>query len=191
MHFSAALTRYRDLLKRAQRRGAPDYVAWITRNILELRVWVEYCSQSPRHAEEFFEDAIRDLQDLHRAVGGFNLAHVEELQRAIAFIGTAKPPHRFKDVKQAAEDVGLLPLFKQNNKILSKLVHPTAMSVVAHVFLGNGEKDIRRELVASGMSMTTEAFQRLDASLLGEAYRKYRKTMTAVLAALPKDERPY
>jgi hypothetical protein len=100
--FSNAITRYRCLVQRAKRRGALDYIAWITRNILELRVWVEYCSQSQQHCEEFYQDAVRDLNDLHRAVGGLDPEDVKTLQRANKFIGSAKPAHKFKDVKVAA-----------------------------------------------------------------------------------------
>jgi hypothetical protein len=38
VHLSNAVTRYRALLLRSRRRGELDYVAWLTRNLVELRV---------------------------------------------------------------------------------------------------------------------------------------------------------
>jgi hypothetical protein len=190
VHFSDAITRYRDLLHRAKRRGALDYIAWITRNILELRIWVEYCSQSQQHSEEFYQDAVRDLNDLQRVVGGLDSADINTLQEANKFIGNAKPAHKFKDVKVAAEEVGLMQLFRQNNKVLSKFVHPTAMFVLTP-FQGVGADQVRRQFVESGTAIANQALEKLEASLLGETYRKYKQTMNAVIAAQPKDKRPF
>jgi hypothetical protein len=190
LHFSKAITRYRDLLHRAKRRGPLDYMAWLTRNILELRIWVEYCSQSQQHSEEFYQDAIRDLNDLQKTVGGLDPEDVNTLHKANKFIGNAKPAHKFKDVKVAAEEVGLMPLFRQNNKILSKFVHPTAMFVLT-LFQGAGADQIRKQFAENGMAVAKQAIEKLEASLLGETYRKYQQTMNAVIAAHPKHKRPF
>lgn len=177
--FSRSLTHYRDLLHRGKRRGTLDSMAWVTRNILELRVWVEYCSQSRQHAEEFYVDAMRDLNDLRRAVGGIDAEDLKTLNQAEKFIGKSKPAHKFKDVRDAAREVGLWELFRTNNKVLSKFVHPTAMSVVAPI-KDRGADRVRKQFVESGTGMLTEAIEKLDASLLGKAYRKYRQTMQRV-----------
>jgi hypothetical protein len=190
VHFSNAITRYRDLLHRAKRRGPLDYTAWLTRNILELRIWVEYCSQSQQHSEEFFQDAVRDLNDLDRSVGGLDPEDVRTLQKANKFIGSAKPRHKFKDVKIAAEEVGLLPLFKQSNKVLSKFVHPTAMFVVTP-FRPSGADQIRKQFVESGTAFANEAMEKLKTALLGETYRKYQRNINAVIATQPKDKLPF
>src|SRR4051794_2656924 len=89
--FLTAITKYLELLHRAKRRGALDYISWISRNILELRVWIEYCSQSAENSEEFFKDALRDLNDLQRSVGGLDAEDLLTLQRANQFIGSTKP----------------------------------------------------------------------------------------------------
>jgi len=100
---SDAVTRYRELLQRGRRRGELDYMAWLTRNLVELRVWVEYCSKSTENAEEFYRDAIRDLADLNKKVGGLDADTIEELERARQFIGTAKPAHKYTHVSDAAK----------------------------------------------------------------------------------------
>jgi hypothetical protein len=38
--------------------------AWIARNLLELWVWVKYCSVSRENAWRFHEDALRDVKGL-------------------------------------------------------------------------------------------------------------------------------
>lgn len=187
--FSNALMRYRELLHRATRRGALDYIAWVTRNILELRIWVEYCSRSQEHCEEFFQDAIRDLNDVQRSVGGLDPEDVKTLQKANKFIGNAKQAHQYKDVKKAAEEVGLLPFFKQNYKVLSKFAHPTAMFVLSPSLRDVGADEVRKQFVDCGMNIMNEAIQKLDGSLLGETYRKYQRTMNAVIAAQPMSKR--
>ncbi|HLJ15390.1 MAG TPA: hypothetical protein VKV15_12895 [Bryobacteraceae bacterium] len=189
VHFSKAISRYRDLLHRTKRRGALDYIAWVTRNILELRVWVEYCSQSQQHSEEFFQDAVRDLNDLNRAIGGVDPEDSKTLQKANKFLGNAKPPHKFKDVRDAAEDVELMPRFKQYNKLLSKFVHPNALSVLGR-FQYSADQ-IRKLFVEIGTGIADEAMQKLEVSFLGEAYRKYQPSIDKVTSAQPKGKRPF
>lgn len=178
--FSGALSRNRDLLHRARRRGALDYVAWITRNIVELRVWVEYCAQSQEHSDEFYQDAFRDLHDLHKSIGGFDAPAFEVLQKSRAFIGNKKPAHKFKKVGEAAKEVGLTQMFSQNNKILSKFAHPTAMYVLGGLNKDLRPDEIRKHFVETGTNIANEAIAKLEQSLLGSAYRKYRPALTEV-----------
>ncbi len=189
--FSGEIKRHRDLLVRAKRRGPLDHVAWVTRNILELRIWVEYCSQSQDHAEEFFQDAIRDLNDVQRSVGGLDPEDVATLQKADKFIGNAKKAHQFKNVRDAAKEVDLLPFFEQNNKVLSKFAHPTAMFVLTGSFRDIAADQVRKQFVEVGMNIAAEASQKLDVSFLGETYRKYQGTINAVMAARPTAKRRF
>jgi hypothetical protein len=113
-----------------------------------------------------------------RAVGGIDAEDLKTLHQAEKFIGKSKPA-QFKDVRDAAKEVGLWELFRTNNKVLSKFVHPTAMSVVAPI-KDRGADEVRKQFVESGTGMLTEAIEKLDASLLGKAYRKYRQSMQRV-----------
>ena len=190
LHFSKAIARNRDLLETAKLDGSLDNVAWLARNILELRVWAEYCSQSQQHVEEFFQDAIRDVHDLQMKVGGLDRKGVEQLQKATKFIGTSKKAHEFKDVRIAAREVRLGKLFKQNNKILSKFAHPTALSLLGGFQVQNADQ-IRMHVAEIGLNMAAEALKTLDASLLGRTYRKYQATIGNVLQSLPENNRPF
>lgn len=94
VHLAHSITRYRELLQREKRRGGLDHVAWITRNVVELWVWAKYCAQSAEHADEFSRDAVRDLHDLQEKVGGLDADTLQALEKAKAFIGTARKPHK-------------------------------------------------------------------------------------------------
>ena len=188
-HLVEATERYRELLQRARRRGGLDYVAWITRNLLEVRIWAEYC-RSTESAEDFFCDAVRDIVDMLRKFDQPSPEESAELDRAKEFIGDIRPHHRFKSVGKAAEELGIKDFYEKNCKILSKYVHPTAMSV----FLkpkGEGEAEIRKQFFDLGRAAAEDALEFLKESPTGDVYRKYRSTMNRVLARLPDRMRPF
>lgn len=152
-------------------------------------MWVQYCSQSAHYAEEFFRDAVRDLVDMNKR-GGLDLETRKKLEEATPFIGTVRPAHKYKHVSDAAEEVGMKALYAANCKILSKYVHPTAMSVLARIG-GKSADPVRKQFVDLGRQLAQEALQKLDSSHVGEAYRKYRQSMNAVLATQPRENRPF
>ena len=189
VHLSKAVSRYRDLLQRSKRRGELGYVAWLARNLLELSIWAEYCSQPAQNAEEFFRDAVRDLVDLDKNVGGLAPETKRDLEKARKFVGAAKPAHKYKRVDDAAARIDAKG-YAANSKILSKFVHPTAMSVLAR--LPDEAADmVRKQFVELGRQLAAEAQRRLESSHIGESYRKYQPTMSRMLATLPREKRPF
>ena len=125
-----AITFTRQKLIENERGGDDGYLAWLARNLLELRVWVAYCSMSAANAIEFAEDAIRDLADLNRSL----VLNHEPTSSSITAAGEALSPgkavHQYKRVDKAAEECGLADVYKANFKLLSKFAHPTALSVM-------------------------------------------------------------
>jgi hypothetical protein len=101
-----------------------------------------------------------------------------------------RPHHRFKPVSQAAEELGVKEFYEKNCKILSKYVHPTAMSVFAK-FRGQGEAIARKQFFDLGRAVSDDALKFLTESPTGDVYRKYRSTMNSVLATLPEEMRPF
>lgn len=185
-----SIEHYRELLQRAKRRGRLDYVAWITRNLLELRVWAEYCGKSTENAYDFYCDAVRDLVDMLRKFGDPSPELEVQLQKAKAFIGDLKPHHKFKHVDRVAEELGIEDFYEKNWKVLSKYVHPTAMSIFAR-FRGKAEARARKEFFNLGKEIGNDALRLLKESPTGEVYRKYRSTMNKVNAEMPEDNRPF
>ena len=48
--------------------GRISALAWATRNLLELSIWIDYCNLSDQHAKRFSDDSLRDLYGLSKAV---------------------------------------------------------------------------------------------------------------------------
>jgi hypothetical protein len=120
-----------------------QHTAFAVRNIMELSVWAYYCIVSDANAGRFLQDAARDGMGLIVAFGkikesipadyikyldeakltGGDLARVAEIEEDDA---------RFYPVAQAAAEIDPThrEFFGITNKLLSKFVHPTAMSVL-------------------------------------------------------------
>jgi hypothetical protein len=115
-------------------------VAWTTRNLLELSIWIDYCNISDEHAKRFWDDRLRDLYGMSGAVQGIVEvkagAKDRTLDEALANLaqfaqsqGIQELEDDFKPVSEAARELGRWPEFRSANKLLSKLAHPTAWAV--------------------------------------------------------------
>lgn len=115
--------------------------AWNARNLLELWIWVKYCSTSPENARRFHEDALRDVRgliDAHDSMckhaGIANTTGDEARKRldelALEKLGITSLDPAFERVSEAARGVGLGDQFNAWNKHLSKFAHPTAGLVI-------------------------------------------------------------
>jgi hypothetical protein len=186
-HLKRAIERNRDLLMRSRRRGDIAVVAWLTRNLVELKVWAEYCATSEEKALEFCDDAIRDLIELNRKIPGLDGETKAELDRAEAGLPTVKASHKFKDIKDAATEVGLETFYKTNFKSLSKFAHPTALSVMATP-TDSGAKVMRDEFVKVGTTIADEALMALEKSLMRKRHDKYASTIAKINKTLPRDK---
>jgi hypothetical protein len=113
--------------------------AWIARNLLELWVWIKYCSVSRENAWRFHEDALRDakgLTELHKQI--CDAIGIEDESSTIAAqlikdvasekLGLEDINSIFLAVAKAskAPGVDLGRQFVAFNKSLSKFAHPTA-----------------------------------------------------------------
>jgi hypothetical protein len=126
-------------LETAYASGAPiSMVAWLARNILELLIWIRYCSKSPELAQKFLTDSIRDTIETLE-VGKKLAPNPEALAGAKdTLIKTATEDgyqdldEQFTYVSEAAKEIGAAEAFKIYNKLLSKFAHPTAMLVFSN-----------------------------------------------------------
>jgi hypothetical protein len=128
-----------DLLETTNR-AALSAAAWNARNLLELWVWIRFCSTSPANARRFHEDALRDTQGLteslskmHATAGIKNEFEVSANQKAAklaAEIGIGSLDSKYLRVAEAAKSIGLDNWYPPCNAHLSKLAHPTAVLVV-------------------------------------------------------------
>jgi hypothetical protein len=114
-------------------------LAWATRNLMELSVWIDYCNLSAQHAKRFRDDTMRDLYGLSSAVqksvviesGAKDRTLEQKLEEFANFAqskGVQDLDDDFKRVSEAAQEVGR-PAFGSANKLLSKFAHPTALAI--------------------------------------------------------------
>lgn len=129
-----------ELIGTRESRPSITVVALLVRNILELRVWTEFCTKSAENAKNFQVDAIRDFDDIVKRILSVDLsAHPEasglfkqfadgkaELEQVLEMGELDRP---YQDVRKAAKEIGMLPVFNLGFKILSKFAHPTAMVI--------------------------------------------------------------
>lgn len=126
-------------LKKTYKLGAPiSMVAWFSRNILELLIWIRYCAKSPELAQKFLTDSIRDMIETlgvgtKLAPNPAQIAGAKEtLIKMATEDGYEDLDEQFTFVSAAAKEVGAAEEFKTYNKLLSKFAHPTAMLVFSN-----------------------------------------------------------
>lgn len=129
-----------DLLKTIEQEALPA-AAWNARNLLELWIWIKYCSASRDNARRFHEDSLRDIQGLTESLSkmseliGSRNEFVASAQQKIGEIalekfGLESIDSSYTKVAEAARSVGLDNWYFPNNAHLSKFAHPTAGLVV-------------------------------------------------------------
>jgi hypothetical protein len=127
-------------LERAYREKRITTLAWVTRNLLEISVWIDYCNLSDTHAQRFRDDAIQDLHGLSKAVAQsieINtgqrattlMTKLAELETFAQSKGIRRLADDFTPVSSAADELGRKAAFTKAFKALSKFAHPTAWSI--------------------------------------------------------------
>src|ERR1035441_8540165 len=114
--------------------------AYCARNILELWVWTTYCIKSPGNANDFVQDAMKDINGLLIPIRRLaSLAGPDstkswspETWAALSTIDSmGKLKTDFIPVSEAANTIGKEDgaIFSILNKVFSKFAHPTALVV--------------------------------------------------------------
>jgi Family of unknown function (DUF5677) len=157
--------------------SGPPLIAWRARNLLELSVWSIYCSKSNENARRLYADGGRDVINLINAfakwteVAGRGEPEVKpielektELAKRAALQGVESLEGAYKQVSEAAKEIGMGANFSVANKMLSKFAHPTAMQI-----MGTASKDklaLQKLLFHShGCLCFTGAFNALESTL--------------------------
>jgi hypothetical protein len=126
------------------RSGCSKYTglaAWACRNLLELDIFTKWALQSPVNAKRFVADVAIDGTELFESMKTWLLhydpsAGTNELDETIRlgherrkFEGTTGEKHL--EVRNLADAVDMTVDYKVTMKLCSKLVHPTAWSVIS------------------------------------------------------------
>ena len=114
---------------------------WACRNLLELDIFTKWVLQSPANAKRFVADLAIDGTELFESMRAWLLhydpgAETKELDETIRLgherrkvEGTTGKKHL--EVRDLADAVGMTADYKRTMKLCSKLVHPTAWSVIS------------------------------------------------------------
>ena len=150
-------------LRRAYEERKVSTLAWLTRNLLELFVWIQYCNLNDENAKRFYDDAVRDMHGWAKAVHELTIfqdgkpdaelaARLDNLNRFAAKRGIAPLADDFKRVSAASKEVGNDMLFSKSNKLYSKFAHPTAW-VVATAKSEEADKEVRGMIFKDGAEL--------------------------------------
>ena len=124
-----------------------EYLGWCCRNLLELLIWALYVTTSKKNARRLFEDYIIDTE--HLITNLRNLLHIfvaephlevdrslETLARQESILRQERAQSslpvdsKYLGVGRIAKEVGMAKTFASMNRILSKLAHPTSLSIL-------------------------------------------------------------
>jgi hypothetical protein len=123
--------------------GDVALLAWRARNLLELWVWVIYCTKGRENARRLSQQALSD--------------GIESLEGPYKRVGTA------------AGECGIGEQFGLSYKMLSKLAHPTATQIVAAP--NEAREALQRDnLYGEGCRFFSGAFNALERELLAKTY---------------------
>lgn len=123
-----------------------QYAAFATRNLLELAVWTGYCTASEENAKRFMQDSARDAAGVAKAFANLpkdfpGMASIDRegsldqlksgLETWATSVGLDQLDHNYLTVADAARQLSeqYYPGYRLLSVLLSKLVHPTAISV--------------------------------------------------------------
>jgi hypothetical protein len=149
-----------------------EYIAWASRNLLELAIWAKYAITTKENAKRLNSDQANDLEDLLKGVVALAQKYtpqhqeLDALKEQSAWIKDLKDEYGMDEndkrlnVGKVAVELGMGGLFYNLNPLLSKLVHPTAFSINLDLD-GPREEQLRRMFLQIGQGATEDALREL------------------------------
>jgi hypothetical protein len=156
----ASLTNYREL-RRGYIESNYPLVAWACRNLLELAILTQYVLKSEENARRFADDRLIDgcelivaLRELERHLDPTSPTPwlddaLTRMQVQRDAEGVTATGHLM--IIEVAKEVGDAQVFRSMNKVSSKLVHPTAWSVLATNNSVNSYRESKELLYSVGV----------------------------------------
>lgn len=136
----SAMTNYNQLRKAYDTHNEPS-LAWACRNLLELTVFTKFVLISEANARRFADDRLIDGCDIIKCLKTLELhinpqSDTTPLDQALTLMQTqmaaeAVTATRFLATSSLADKVGMKIEFDCMNRVCSKLVHPTAWSLLS------------------------------------------------------------
>lgn len=148
-----------------------NLVAWASRNLLELTVFIRYVLKSEANARRFGDDrlidgcelivALRDLEhfyDPSAPTPGLDEALKRMEDQKVAENVTAT---RHLETSAIAREIGMEQEFRSMNRVSSKLVHPTAWSTLAENSGRSSYPEAKDLLFATGIAYISQIYMEL------------------------------
>ena len=162
-----ALTNF-DILILGQNTVNDNLVAWACRNLLEISVFTKYVLVSRGNARRFGQDRIIDGCDIARSLRNLelhcdpksNTSVLDDWLTRMEALGASEgvTASKYLPTGTLAEQVGMKENFKAINRVCSKLVHPTAWSVISMNSGMNSFPQIRETLFACAAGYICEIY---------------------------------
>lgn len=169
---SDAITRFSERIPTVQ---TAEDAAWVARCLLDLEIWVDHCNDSSERAQQFWQDYVRDLNELVRDLKTPIECEVTARYLLLAqglLTGSKKGDNPTYNAT-AAKEIDRQEYRKIESAPLSKFVHPTALSMFTMSDMGNLKNRLREGFVAQAEKYALNARTRLSSGLLAEAHSKF------------------
>lgn len=163
----------RDLLQTTDQPEALPAAAWNARNLLELWIWIEFCSTSRENARRFHEDALRDALGLTESLRkmselrGIQNEYLDSARQKLSDIalkehGIESLDTNYARVASAAGTLGVSPWYEACNAHLSKFAHPTAVLVVGIMHQREGVTALQAACTTHGVFFAGQCVMALE-----------------------------
>lgn len=164
--------------------------AWVARCLLDLEIWVDHCNDSSERAQQFWQDYVRDLNELLRNLPVPIECEVTAKLLLLAqrlLTGSKKSDNPTYNAT-AAKDVDRLEYRKVESSPLSKFVHPTALSLLTMSDGGNLKNMLRDAFIGQAEKYAANARTKLSSGLLAEAHLKFGPEVARLRSKVPGTE---
>ena len=145
-------------------------MAWACRNLMEISIYTEYALNSEENAHELIEDMFMDTLDVFTSFKNWFSAlepsmPTPELDAVLqSFQETKKEVginrRKYRTTRELASILGREPDYLHANKIASKLIHPTAWSLLS-LDLDEEDAVMRPYLYQAGSKYFAESYLRM------------------------------
>jgi hypothetical protein len=149
------------------------FMAWACRNMLELNVFTKYTLAKKSYARMFYDDGMIDAIDVFSSFREWLVFHSPsantiQLDGTIANLKAAKARQgivrkRYLKANEIARVVNFSDEYRTMNTVTSKLVHPTAFSVLGRADEDMLGKELRQNFCFAAIGYGLDAFTEMKA----------------------------
>jgi hypothetical protein len=166
LSFAELLNTFALDLKRSYEEKRIVTLTWLVRSLYELSIWVRYCNRAEANARRFSDDSMRDFYGYCKGLQtilikrGIDEKHITKLMENFSGFaklkGVAPLADDYLRVSEAATALGEGREYAAQNKIYSKLAHPTSFALSV-AFAHPGENSYLDIFLLDGVQYAIDA----------------------------------